>query len=118
MNRFLSVVLLSILMVSGAYAYPGDERAGDACPVVGSAEPHSVLQRMSTEPQSQYPMSPVASCGQAAPSTPALLAQQYWGVCRYGAQYCYLVHPHFQGQRCCCYDSNGVAWMCGTAQPF
>ena len=119
MNRFLSVVLLSILVVSGAWAYPAGERAGIthdgilACPVVGSAD----LQLMATEPLlSQYPMSPVALCGQAAQSAPVLLAQ-YWGVCRWGVLSCELAHPHYQGEPCCCRFPNGEVYFCGTAQP-
>ena len=133
MKPILLVVLAGVLMVPGAWAYSPGERAGveaggiaeaggiNACPVVGNPVPHSGLQRIATDAGSlstvEYPRSPVASCGQAAQSAPALLAQQF-GVCRASnGQYCLLAFPHYQGQPCCCFV-NGVAWMCGSAQPY
>lgn len=126
MNRFLSVVLLSILMVSGAWAYPAGEGAGDthdgiiACPVVGKAVPHSALQRMATGSlQPQYPMTPVASCGQ--PSD--LLAQVPRGnICRLNDFYwCAIVErPIWRplGQPCCCFDGYGNRLFCGIVTDF
>ena len=110
MNRFLSVVMLSILMVSGAQAYPAGERAGDnadgitACPVVEEAAPHSALQRWGAGAgtlQPQYPMSPVATCGQP----PDVLAQVPMGTyCRNGGWWCRMTHPPMRpiGEDCCC----------------
>ena len=95
---------------------------GDTARLVeGGMAPQGAAQREITGARAVgagIPMSPVSPCGQSAQSTPALLAQAYWGVCRKGREWCYLAHPHYRGQKCCCHWSDGEVDFCGRAQPL
>ena len=93
-----------------------------ARPVEGGMVPQGAAQRWVTEHAPlapEFPMSPVASCGQSAQSAPVLLAQVY-AVCRKGRKSCFVAEPYVQlGERCCCARRDGEVWFCGgTIQPL
>ena len=110
MKRILSVVLLGLLTMPVAWAYPAGESGGGgtpdgmtACPVEGKIDPHSAFSRLATEHgqlQTRYPMTPVASCGQPAPGLQAQIPMGL--ICRWGPYFCYLIEPLPVGTSCCC----------------